>query len=260
MTASPPFLHLPLFDGPLDLLLHLCKRHELEITELPIALITEQFLAYLDVLEELQIEVAGEFVAMASLLCLLKSRALLPALEIDGEDDDEEGEDPRSALIARLLNYRRYRDASEQLEARDRERREYFVRPLAPREAAGLDALDAPLDVDLTELLGALRDLLIERSKAEAIHAVEIPMMPLEERVEELLDRLAAGPRRTAFERLFDGATTRPLVVVTVLSVLHLARLRYIRLVQKEHLAPITIECRFDPAQRATLTSVTDVG
>lgn len=259
MTASPPFLHLPLFDGPLDLLLHLCKRHELEIAELPIALITEQFLAYLDVLEELQIEVAGEFVAMASLLCLLKSRELLPVLEIEGDDDDEDGEDPRAALIARLLNYRRYRDASDRLDARERAGRDFFVRPLAPREAAGLDALDAPLDVDLTDLLGALRDLLIERSRAEPIHAVEVPRMPLEQRVEELLDRLAAGPRKVELTRLFEAAMTRALVVVTVLATLHLARLGHIRLVQKDHVGPISVERRFDPKDRAAISSVTDV-
>jgi len=260
VTASPPFLRLPLFDGPLDLLLHLCKRHELPVAELPVAEITTQFLAYLEVLDELQIEVAGEFVEMAALLCLLKSRDLLPPIEIDGDDEDDEGEDPREALIARLLDYRRYREASDLLDDRERAGRDFFVRPLAPRAAAGLDLLDAPLDVDLTELLGALRDLLVERSRAEPIHAVEHPVVPMHLRAEELLDLLAAGPRELAFAKLFGSATTRAGVVVTFLALLHLALVGQIRLRQVAHLDALRVVRCFDPRERADLPSVNDVG
>jgi segregation and condensation protein A len=259
VTASLPFLHLPLFDGPLDLLIHLCKRHELELAELPIAQITEQFLAYLEVLEELQIEVAGEFVEMASLLCLLKSREMLPPIDL-GDEDDDDGEDPRAVLIERLLEYRRYREAADQLEDRDRPGLEYFVRGLEPRVAAGFDDPDVPLDVDLTDLLGALRDLLVERSRPEPIHAVGRPVIPMEQRVEEILDLLAAGPRRMDFSRLFDGVVTRDLVVVTLLAVLHLAGVRHLRLVQGAHLDVIGVVRRFDPRQRGDLPRVGDVG
>ncbi len=250
-------MHLPLFDGPLDLLLHLCKRHELEVAELPVAAVTEQFLAYLEVLDELQIEVAGEFVEMAALLCLLKSREMLPPIDLDDEDEDD-GEDPRAALIARLLSYRRYRDAADQLDAGDLPRRDHFVRPLEPRAAAGLEDVDAPLDVDLTELLAALRDLLVERAQAEPIHAVTVPLVPLEDRVDEVLDLLAGGPKKVEFRRLFVGAVTRATVVVTFLAVLHLARLRHVRIAQDGHLRSIVVERRFARAARPALDGVTD--
>ncbi len=122
-----PFLQLNLFEGPLDLLLHLCRRHELSVVDLPIAQVTEQFLAYLDVMEELEIQIAGEFVEMAALLCLIKSRELLPTPDIAPELLDE-GPDPREVLIARLLEYKRFRQAALELGEQPQPRRDYFLR------------------------------------------------------------------------------------------------------------------------------------
>ena len=253
MTAlsalAPPFVHLRLFEGPLDLLLHLCRRHELEVTELPIAQVTEQFLAYLEVMEELQVEVAGEFVEMAALLCLLKSREMLPAIDVPGDEDDEEQEDPRARLIERLLDYRRYREAAAELDRAPRPGRDLFVRGLDPQAASGLQERDAPVEADMTALLAALRDLLEERARGEPIHAVADPALSLVARMRVLLEQLASGPKSgVPFLRLFEEDRTRAMVSVSFLAVLELARLRHVRLVQKAHLQRLRVVRRFEGA------------
>lgn len=230
MTA--PFLRLPLFEGPLDLLLHLCRRHELSLVDLPIAEVTEQFLAYLEVMKELQIEVAGEFVEMAALLCLIKSRELLPKTPDALLDDDGELEDPRAVLVARLLEYKRYRDAARRMDDLPQLHRDFFVRGQPAREVAGLDDTDRPLDVDLVELLAALRDLLERRNREPPVHEIGAPPgISLEERMEQLLQRIAPH-ERLDFAALFEGAADRPAVIVTFLSLLELARLRLVDLLQ----------------------------
>jgi segregation and condensation protein A len=243
---ATPFLRLPLFEGPLDLLLHLCRRHELSVADMPVGEVTEQFLAYLEVLEELEIEVAGEFLQMASLLCLIKSREILPAPDLPPElsDADDDDRDPRAELVARLLEYKRYREAARELSERPRMHREFFVRTQEPLEAAGLDRLDAPLDVDLTDLLGALRDLLERRREAGRAHAVGGPAhVRLEDRMGSILARIAAG--ESSFAAMFDGDRTRAMVVATFLAVLELARRRLVALVQEGHLRALTLEPLF---------------
>ncbi len=241
-----PFLRLPLFEGPLDLLLHLCRRHELSVTEMPVAAVTEQFLAYLEVLEELEIEIAGEFVEMASLLCLIKSREILPAADLPPELlPDDADQDPRAELIARLLEYKRYREAAKEISQRPRLHRDYFVRRQEPLEAAGLDRLDAPLDVDLTELLGALRDLLERRRTTDRTHSVGGPaQVRLEDRMTAILALLARG--EAAFEALFDADRTRAMVVATFLAVLELARRGLAALCQTGHLQPLVLRPLFE--------------
>lgn len=246
-----PFLRLPLFEGPLDLLLHLCRRHELSVVEMPVADITEQFLAYLEVMEELEIEVAGEFLQMASLLCLIKSREMLPQADLPPELVPEDVvEDPRAQLIARLLEYKRYREAARELADGPRLHREFFVRRQEPLEAAGLHRLDAPLDVDLTDLLGALRDLLERRRVAARTHDVGgRDQIPLELRMKAVLARVVAG--QGDFLALFDGDRTRPMVVATFLAVLELARRRIVGLVQEGHLRTLVLKPLFEGAAPA---------
>ena len=242
-----PFVHLRLFEGPLDLLLHLCRRHELEVTELPIAQVTEQFLAYLEVMDELQVEVVGEFVEMAALLCLLKSREMLPVIDVPGDEDDDEQEDPRARLIGRLLEYKRYREAARDLDGLARPGRDLFVRGLDPLTASGLQERDAPVEADMTALLSALRDLLEERSRGEPIHAVADPLLSLVARMRVLLQVLAAGPKSgLPFPQLFAGDRTRAMVSVSFLAVLELARLRHVRLVQQAHLQRLRVVRRFE--------------
>ena len=246
MAFVTPFLRLPLFEGPLDLLLHLCRRHELSLVDMPIGPVTEQFLAYLEVLDELEIEVAGEFVEMAALLCLLKSREILPAVDLPPElAEQEDVEDPRAALVERLLEYKRYREAARDLAARPRLHREFFLRGQALELASAGDRLDAPLDVDLTDLLGALRDLLDRRREAARHHEVgNAGHVPLELRMRQILARIEAGEQR--LDALFDEAPARPGVVATFLAILELARLRLVGLVQDAHLDGIRLDRLFE--------------
>ena len=246
---GPPFVKLRLFEGPLDLLLHLCRRHELEITELPIAEVTEQFLAYLEVMEELLVDLAGEFVEMAALLCLLKSREMLPAIDVPGDEEDEEGEDPRARLIERLLEYKRYREAALELDAKSRLGRDLFVRGLDPLAASGLQEADAPVEADLTALLSALRDLLEERSRGEPIHAISDPALSVVARMRALLELIAAAPKAgVGFASLFDDDRSRPMVAVSFLAILELARLGHVRLVQHAHLQELQLLRCFEGA------------
>ncbi len=245
MTARPrsaprpgPFLRLPLFEGPLDLLLHLCRRHELPLAELPLAEVTSQFLAYLDVMDELELEVAGEFVEMASLLCLLKSRELLPVVDVPVLESDEPEEDPRAALIARLLAYKTYREAARELASRPRPGLQWFPRPVLQQEP--VEDTPAPLDCDLVDLLSALRDLVERARRRDAVHTVSLAGVPLAERMVEVLTAVREAGQLDLFALLPSG--DRALVVVTFLAILHLAQERRLRLVQDGRGAPLLLE------------------
>ena len=241
-----PFVHLPLFDGPLDLLLHLCKRQELSVSELQIAEVTEQFLAYLDMMKDLHVEVAGEFVEMAALLCLIKSREILPRVDIPGEEDDEDGEgDPRAELIARLLEYKRYREAATDLDESPRLHREFFVRRFPPRESAGFEDSDVPIDADLTELLAALRDILEKKAKGPPIHAAPERFLSLDVRMNVILHKLHSDDI-VLFEELFEDDRTPSMVVVSFLAILELAKWRHLNIVQRDHIGAIEVERNFE--------------
>lgn len=241
-----PFVHLPPFEGPLDLLLHLCKRQELSISDLCVAEVTEQFLGYLEMLEDLQIEVAGEFVEMAALLCLIKSREILPRVEIPGEEGEEEdGLDPRAELTARLLNYKKYREAADELDEGPRLHREFFVRRFVPMASAGFERSDVPIDASLTELLAALRDVLEKKTKGPPIHAAPQAHLSLDVRMNEILHLLYAE-KTVLFSDLFDADHSSAMVVVSFLGILELANQGHINIGQSEHTGALEVERKFE--------------
>jgi segregation and condensation protein A len=220
----------------LDLLLHLIKKNEVSITDIPIAAITEQYLAMLEVMESLDLDVAGEFLVMAATLVHIKSRMLLPLTDNE-EDDEEQGADPRAELVRRLLEYQRFKDAADQLERRDVLARDVFVRAAPPAEE-----VDPPgfREVSVFELLTALRRVM-ERLPKDAVHEVTLEKITVREKMTSLLDILRArGP--TLFESLFAGVKTRMEVVVTFLAMLELVKVRAIRIFQEEMSGPIQIE------------------
>ena len=233
-----PFLRLPLFEGPLDLLLHLCRRQEMPLAQLPVGEVTAQFLAYLEVMDVLELEVAGEFVEMASLLCLLKSRELLPALDLPDLEEEEPVDDPRAALIQRLLAYTSFREAASELARRPRPGVDWFPRPAPTPEVTDAPTV-APLDCDLTDLLSALRDLLEATRRRAAVHSVGTAGVPLAQRMAAVLAAVRAAGQ-LELRRVAEG--DRPFVVVTFLAILHLAQERRIRLVQERHGAPLLLE------------------
>ena len=228
-------VQLEIFEGPLDLLLHLIKKNEVSITDIPIATITEQYLAALDLMQTLSLDVAGEFLVMAATLIHIKSRMLLPAG--DDEADEDEGVDPRDELVRRLLEYQRYKDAASELEQRDILTRDVFIRAAPPMEETVPRGFR---EVSIFELLGALKRV-IERLPKDAVHEVTLDKITVREKMTLLLDKLRIQSQ-ILFEALFDDVKTRMEVVVTFLAMLELVKVRAIRIVQEEMAGPIVIE------------------
>jgi segregation and condensation protein A len=228
-------VQLEIFEGPLDLLLHLIKKNEVSIIDIPIATITEQYLATLEVMQTFNLDVAGEFLVMAATLIHIKSRMLLPMA--DDEDDEEEGTDPREELVRRLLEYQRFKDAADQLERRELLTRDVFVRSVAPAEE-----IPAPgfREVSVFELLTALKRVL-DRLPKDVVHEVMLEKITMREKMTLLLDHLRTQGK-ILFDSLFAEVTTRMEVVVTFLAMLELVKVRAIRIFQEEATGPIQIE------------------
>lgn len=237
---GPCRVSLDVFEGPLDLLLHLIKKNEVAIADIPVARITEQYLAYLDMMRDLDLDIAGEYLVMAATLVLIKSRMLLPA----AEDEPEEEADPRADLVRQLLEYQRYREAALALAERPLLQRDVFARePVADVEGAGADP-GPRLRVSPWDLLAALQAVL-RRARPEPVHEVVVERVSLRDRAERLLARLR-HERTVAFESLFDEAATRLEIVVTFLALLELMRLGGVRAVQSALFDRIVIELAVD--------------
>lgn len=221
---------LDVFEGPLDLLLHLIRLNEVDVHDIPIASIAEQYVEYLSVMRELNLDVAGEYLLMAATLAWIKSRMLLPPSEDALED---EGGDPRLELVARLLEYQRFREASEALGRRPLLGREVFAAPGEER-AATPDA-ERELDVDLFALVEAFRQVLRRARPPAAAHAVESEAVTVHDCMAAVMARLE-GASVVAFEELFEdgsgAAPSRARVVATFLAILELARIAAVRLYQ----------------------------
>ncbi|HXV81296.1 MAG TPA: segregation/condensation protein A [Candidatus Binatia bacterium] len=228
-------VQLEIFEGPLDLLLHLIKKNEVSITDIPIATITEQYLATLEVMQSLNLDVAGEFLVMAATLIHIKSRMLLPIP--DEEDDEEEGEDPRAELVRRLLEYQRFKDAADQLEQREILTRDVFVRSAAPAEEVPVPGFR---ELSVFELLLALKRVL-DRLPKDAVHEVTLEKITVREKMSLLLDRLRHGGK-ILFDSLFAEVKSRMEVVVTFLAMLELVKIQAIRIFQEEAAGPIQLE------------------
>ncbi len=222
---------LEIFEGPLDLLLYLIKRDELDIYEISLERITRQYLEYLQAFKELNIDVAGEFVVMAANLIYLKSRSLLP---VDQQPPDEEAEedDPRWDLIRQLIEYKKFKEAAAQLQVRQLEQEGMFVRP-----ANGSDAFAAaPLrlgEVGIFQLINAFQNVLKRVDAREDLQEIFGEHYTVSDKIEWILRRVGDGvPLR--FSELFASMASRVEIVVTFLAMLELIRLRQIRATQSD--------------------------
>jgi segregation and condensation protein A len=219
-------VHLEVFEGPLDLLLHLIKKNKLNITDIPIALITEQYLEFLKLMKVLNLDIAGEYLLMAATLLHIKSRLLLP-VSSEGEGEEEEA-DPRAELIRRLLEYQKYKEASLELEKRPLLDRDVFTRAV-PQEKD--EPEEERFEVSLFELLEAFRQVL-ERVKTESVHEVALETITLEEKIQEILSFLQREQRSVAFHTLFPEQASRRMIVVTFLAILELVKMKAVRIFQ----------------------------
>lgn len=218
--TSPIQVTLPAFDGPLDLLLHLIKRDEINIYDIPISHITGEYLAYVGMMQLLDLEVAGEFLVMAATLMRIKARMLLPPAP-GAVEEDEEGLDPRDELVRQLLEYRRFKEAAERLHDAEELRRHRFERGFAPRFDA--DGLPELMPISLFSLIDVMKDVLA-RVGEEFFHEVLLEEVSLEEKM-DLIGGELKSRGRVLFLELLERFPRRMHVVVTLMAVLEMARL-----------------------------------
>jgi segregation and condensation protein A len=237
---------LDAFEGPLDLLIHLIKTNEVNVYDIPIALITRQYLAYVELMQELDLDIVGEFLVMAATLIHIKSRMLLP--RPDPTQGDEPMEDPREALIRRLLEHQKFKAAAELLHERAVLRGAQWIRPDGRvAEIAGDEyAYEPDLEVDLFSLLAAFRGVL-ERAKRRPRSLFPPEQISVETRIEQLLGRLSET-EACGFEDLFAGDDSRSSMIVTFLALLEMIRLKLIRVFQMAAFGPIRVYRRARPA------------
>jgi len=258
---------LPEFEGPLDLLLHLCKTHELDIVNIPIAFITRKYLEYLEMMQSMSVDVAADYLVMAATLAYLKSRELVPTPEPLDTSDEEGGSelDPREELIRRLLEYQKYKHAAEQLGGRPIEGRTVFPRGV-PIEKD--DPADRPLgDHSVWKLIEAFGKIL-EKAGKTTTHDVVVDRVSIGTRIGQLADRLHAGGGSFRFDACFDldlpEAELRNQVVVTLLAILELARLKAVRVLQSDSDETLFItlvsDAALEAARHVTITSVVEAG
>lgn len=238
-------VRLEVFEGPLDLLLHLIKKHEIDINDIPVALITKQYLEYLGLMEEMQLDVAGDFLVMAATLIHIKSRGLLPR---PAPEQDDPEEDPREALVRRLIEHQKFKAAAELLHERETVRSAQWGRPDERiASLAGEAAGEEPeLEVDLFSLMTAFRAV-VERAKLRPTIVLPMAQMSIEQRIEQLLARLSDS-EAVGFEDLFEAAAVRADLIVTFLALLEMIRLRMVRVFQSGASGPIRVYRRTRPA------------
>lgn len=231
------------FEGPLDLLLHLIRKNEVDIYNIPIAEISRQYLDYLDVMRELNLDVAGEFLVMASTLIQIKSQMLLPNPVDEGVEDQVE--DPRAELVRRLLEYEKYRQAAVDLASRHLLDRDVFARTFPSPELDELIPEETFTEIEVFELVDAFRRILA-RAPKESFHEVGSENISIADRISDILDYML-GKEMVTFEELFLGNLTREFIVATFLGILELTRLKMIRLTQVESYGDIWIRSTVIP-------------
>jgi segregation and condensation protein A len=243
LPEDVPQIHLALFDGPLDLLLYLIRRDKLDIHDIPIAPITRSYMQYLEVMQELNLDVAGEFMVMAATLIHIKSKMLVPVEPTEAEGD-EDGEDPREALVQRLLEFQRYKEAAGILHQKGQIRAATFTRPdsVIPKFD---DAGEEMLEAGLFDLVSAFKELL-ERRKTLLAHEVEHEGKSIEQRIEELLALIREG-ESLEFLDLFASLETKGDMIVTFLALLELIRLKRVKVYQRGAFGPIRVFRPFGP-------------
>lgn len=239
-------LSLPNFEGPLDLLLHLIREHKLDIFDIPIALITEKYIAHLTRMKEINLDIAGEFLVMASTLLHLKSRMLLPReQQPEGQGEAEENQpDPRQELVRRLLEYQKYKAAAEQLAGNDLLDRDVFPRRVR-MDKLPLDAEEVGFqEISVFKLIEAL-DRVLKALEPKFQHEIIRDRLSLSDAIHKVAERLKTG-ERIGFVALFEGHRTRSQVIITFLAVLEMCKLRLIRVFQGDDEGEIFVAARGD--------------
>jgi len=231
----PPYalqVFLEAFEGPLDLLLYLIRRQNIDVLDIPIAEVTKQYVEYIEVMQEMQLELAGEYLLMAAMLAEIKSRMLLPRPEAEEEDED----DPRAELVRRLQEYERFKKAAEDISDLPRLERDVFI---ASADAPERKVTTKMPDVSMKDLLLAFHDVLKRAELFTNLHMQREPLS-VRQRMSEILSRIKANDF-TGFGDLFDPEEGRMGVAVTFIAILELLRESVIEVVQSEQYAPLHV-------------------
>ena len=231
-------VNLEVFEGPLDLLMHLIRKNDLDVYDIPIAFVLEEYMGYIDTLRELDIDLAGEFLLMAAELAHIKSRLLLPEGEADGEEEEL---DPRADLVRRLLEYQRFKQASLQLIDRAMLGRDVFT-PMAPERV--IVESQGPVEGDIYELVECFSRILQKVPKLE-FHDVAVDRVSVNDRIYQIVAVLRKGAT-TSIEELLPEHITRYDVVITFIALLEMTRLKMIRVYQSSGCGPIHIQGTMD--------------
>jgi segregation and condensation protein A len=229
---------LEVFEGPLDLLLYLIKKEEVDIYDIPIERITNQYMEYLGLMQMLNLEVAGEFLVMAATLMYIKSRMLLPADQQVTDSEAEEGEDPRWELIRQLVEYKKFKDAALQLGQREEEQSKIFAR----RGDVGIEVdVEVPLaEVGIFDLIGAFNEVLKRVTARSDFHEILEEKFSVSDKIEEILYTLR-DRAEMIFSELFERANSRAEIVVTFLALLELIRLKRLKVRQESPFGEILV-------------------
>lgn len=230
---------LEIFEGPLDLLLHLIHKNEVDIFDIPIATITDQYLEYLDMMKTLNINLAGDFLLMASTLIHIKSRMLLPELKEEGEE-----EDPRVEITQSLLEYMRFKEVAEELSDREILDRDVFARRVPPYFQAHMRDEELQLDVNLFQLIDAFKRIMTQRLPGVQLR-LQQERWSVKEKTEAIIDRLKKGGD-LFFQELFSEERTVSEFIVTFLALLELVHIGLVRVFQATHDSDIQLTLSFD--------------
>jgi segregation and condensation protein A len=225
---------LPYFDGPMDLLLHLIKEHELDIYDIPISKITKEYLAYIEIMQSLNLEIAGDFLVMAATLMQIKSRMLLP---VDPTPDQPE-EDPRLELMRRLIEYKKFRDAAEQLLDMEKNKQHLFPRnvPVDMKEVGEEEHLE---EVTLFGLLAAFKDVLIH-TQEDVTAELTRPEITVSQKINDLMD-LLQNEQKIVFRPFLTACRTKIEKIVALLALLEMIRLKLVRVFQDKVFGEIEV-------------------
>lgn len=231
------------FEGPLDLLLHLIRKNEVDIYNIPISEITRQYLEHIDLMKELNLDIAGEFLVLASTLLQIKSRMLLPPVEGDPDHDGEEAQDPRAELVRRLIEYQRYREAAADLDRLPQLGRDVLTREGSDEDTQS-DVPEQMVDHDVYLLVEAFRRI-VSSIPPERLHEIGSEQYRISDRISEILTLLETE-RTISFDSLFPETFEREYLIVTFLAVLELCRLRTLRVTQPVLFGDIWLTRTFD--------------
>ncbi len=222
-------IKLEIFEGPMDLLLHLIRKNKVDIYDIPIALIMDQYLKYLDMMRSLNIDVAGDFLEMAATLAYIKSRMLVPRV---GSEEEDEEEDPRLELVRPLLEYVKIKEAAQTLAGNLQLDRDVYVRNIPTEELWGMEGSEEIAEVGLFALVNALHEVL-KRAEPGDFMEVSADTMRLKDRISQLMEILS-GVSSITFHELFQGKARKMEMILTFLAILELVRLQMVRAFQHQ--------------------------